>query len=72
MARVDEGQPQVQIERPPSPGRDVNGAPGRVRPVDPAEAPLERRAKRQGFALMIASSIVSLLVLYGAWVLLRL
>ena len=71
MARVDEGQPQVEIDRPPLRGRDVEAAPGRVRPADPVDGARERRAKRQGLALMIVSSIVSLFVLYGAWMLLR-
>jgi hypothetical protein len=76
VARGDGAQPQAEIERPP-PGRDAKGNIGRVRPLDagrraePAADPLQRRARRQGLALMIASSIVSLLILYGAWVALR-
>jgi hypothetical protein len=71
VARVDEGQPQVEIERSPLRGRDVNASPEMMPAADPAAAALERRAKRQGFALMVASSIVTLLLLGGAWVLLR-
>jgi hypothetical protein len=74
VARGDEAQPQVEIERPP-PGRDARGNIGRVRPLDagrtPAADPKQRRGRRQGLALMILSSIVSLLILYGAWVALR-
>jgi len=76
VARGDEAQPQVEIERPP-PGRDVRGNIGRVRPLDAGRStelppdPLQRRARRQALALMIASSIVSLLILYGVWIALR-
>jgi hypothetical protein len=75
VARGDGAQPQAEIERPP-PGRDAKGNIGRVRPLEgrraePAADPMQRRARRQGLALMIASSIVSLLILYGAWVALR-
>ena len=71
VARVDEGQPQAEVERPPLRERDVGGSRGVTPPADPSEAARERRAKRQGLALMIASSIASLLVLYGTWMLLR-
>jgi hypothetical protein len=72
VARVDEGQRQAEIDRPALRGRDVGSSPGGIAPTDPAEAALERRAKRQGLGLMVVSSIASILVLYGAWVLLRL
>jgi hypothetical protein len=68
VARVDEDHPQAEFQCPPL----RISSPGVIRPTDPSEAQLKRRAKRRGLGLMIASSIVSLLVLYGAWVLLRL
>jgi hypothetical protein len=77
VARGDESQPQVEIERPLPRGRDAKGNLGRVRRFevwrrnDATDARLRWRAKRQGFALMIASSVVSLLLLCGAWMLLR-
>jgi hypothetical protein len=38
---------------------------------DAIEKGLRRRARRQGLALMVASSFVSILALYGAWWLLH-
>jgi len=38
---------------------------------DANEAGLQRRARRQALALMIASGLVSILALYGVWTLLR-
>jgi hypothetical protein len=38
---------------------------------DATEKLLLKRARRQGFALMVASSIVSIMVLYGMWRLLH-
>lgn len=35
------------------------------------ETRLRRRARRQALALMVASSLLSILVLYGLWTLLR-
>lgn len=37
---------------------------------DAVENGLRRRARRQGLTLMIASSLLSILVLYGIWTLL--
>lgn len=60
-----------------------NGAGSRDRPLvtdrarlapgapDATEKRLLKRARRQGFALMVASSIVSIMVLYGMWRLLH-
>lgn len=38
---------------------------------DAIERGLRRRARRQALALMIASSLASILALYGVWTLLR-
>jgi hypothetical protein len=38
---------------------------------DVQESRLRRRARRQALALMVASSLVSILALYGIWTLLR-
>jgi len=38
---------------------------------DATEIKLRRRARRQALALMLASSVMSLVVLYGAWRLLH-
>lgn len=38
---------------------------------DAREAQSKRRARRQALALMVASGLVSILVLYGIWTLLR-
>lgn len=40
-------------------------------PADGHEAALRRRARRQGLLLMIGSSGVSILLLYGLWSVLR-
>ena len=70
VARGDDVQPQLEIERPRQ-GRDAKGNLGRLRfdvwRRDPVEGELERRARRQALALMVASSVISLLLLYGAW-----
>lgn len=39
--------------------------------ADRAEAALRRRARRQALLLLIASAGVSLVILYGAWTVLR-
>jgi hypothetical protein len=72
VLRSGDAPPTVELERP-SRGRDAQGNLGRVRlvPGDRREAQLRRRAKQQGLALMLASTAVSLLILYGAWLLLR-
>jgi hypothetical protein len=38
---------------------------------DAQETRLRRRARRQAVALMVASSVISILALYGIWTLLR-
>lgn len=40
-------------------------------PSDAVESRLRRRARRQALALMVASSLASVLALYAMWVLLR-
>ena len=76
MALGDNDQPQAEIERPLH-GRDAKGSPGRLcrfdvwRRADPDEAGLQRRARRLALAAMVASSLLSLLILYGLWLALR-
>ena len=72
MAHNGDAPPTVELERQ-SRGRDAQGNLGRTRlsPDDRREASLRRRAKRQGFALMLASTAVTLLILCGAWFALR-
>jgi hypothetical protein len=67
------------VADPPS----QNGAASRDRPPvtdrarlaagvpEATEKVLLKRARRQGFALMVASSIVSIMMLYGVWWLLH-
>ena len=45
--------------------------PTRWRVSDPREAAMQRRARRQALLLMVASSLASVVALYGAWRLLR-
>jgi hypothetical protein len=77
VALGNDGQPHVEIERQPPRGRDAKDGPGRVRRFDilrrpdPLETQLQRRARRQALALMAASSLLMLLILYGAWMALR-
>ena len=68
MARDGDAPATVELERQ-SRGRDAHGKPGRVRlaPDGRREALARRLAKRQGLALMLASAVVSLLILYGVW-----
>ena len=68
MAHDGDAPPTVELERQ-SRGRDAQGNLGRARfaPDDRREALARRLAKRQGLALMLASVIVSLLILYGMW-----
>jgi fatty acid desaturase len=54
-------------QRPPATKR-IWQAPGAA---DPTEEKLRRRARRQGLALMIASGLISIIVLYGVWWLLH-
>ena len=71
MAEDGDAPTTVALERRTR-GRDAVGNLGRVRfaPDEGREALLRRRAKRQGLALMLASAVVSLLILYGAWLVL--
>lgn len=77
VALGDNGQPQADIERPAQRGRNAKGKLGRVRPLDGwhladlHESKLQRRARRQALALMIVSSLLTLIILYGAWRALR-
>jgi hypothetical protein len=72
VARGDDLQPQLEIERPPQ-GAEAKGSARRLRldvwRGDPVENELQRRARRQALALMLASSVISLLLLYGVWTL---
>jgi hypothetical protein len=76
VAQGDNGQPQIEIERPPLREQAANED---IRPrrwfdwrhSDPLEPAAQRRARRQGLMLMIASSLLTTFILYGAWVALR-
>jgi hypothetical protein len=72
VARGDDLQPQLEIERPRQ-GADAKASQRRLRldvwRRDPVENQLRRRARRQALVLMLASSIISLLLLCGVWTL---
>lgn len=76
VAIRDDGHPQAEIERPPR-GRDAKGNLGRLRLFDiwrnpdPVEARKQRQARRLALLLLAASSVASLLILYGVWIMLR-
>lgn len=76
MAQGDNGQPQIEIERPPLREQAANEDLRLRRRFDWRHADLlepvaQRRARRQGLTLMIASSLLTIFILYGAWVALR-
>lgn len=73
MARDGDAPPTVELDRH-SRGRDAQGNLGRSRLApedDTREVRLRLRARREGLALMLASAVVSLLILYGVWLGLR-
>lgn len=51
--------------------RQERGAAAWQQVADAREIGLRRRARQQALALMVASSLVSILALYGIWTLLR-
>ena len=71
MAHDSDAPPTVELERQ-SRGRDAQGNLGRARLASDGgrEALARRLARRQGLALMLASVFVSLLILYGVWLVL--
>jgi hypothetical protein len=77
VALGDNDQPQVEIERPPSREQSGKINLGRAhrfdawRRADPARTELQRRARRQAFVLMVASSVLMVCILCGAWMALR-
>ena len=58
----EQGQSHAEVKSPPR----KRGYAAWLR-ADPAEDRARQRARWFGFALMLASSVVSLLVLYGVW-----
>jgi hypothetical protein len=77
VALGNNGQPQAEIDHPPPRGRNAKGDLGRVRRFDasrrgePVETSARRRARRVGLALLVASSLLTLMILYGVWATLR-
>lgn len=66
MAPGERGPSDVEVKRPAR----RNGYLSSPR-LDVSEERLRQRAKLIGFALMVASSLIALVLLYAAWVALR-
>ena len=71
VARDGDAPPTVELDRH-SRGRDAQGNLGRSRLAPEGDTREVRlRARREGLALMLASTVGSLLILYGVWLGLR-
>ena len=66
MAPGEQGPPETEVKRRLRGDADVSS-----REAGAAEAPPRRRARLVGLLLMIVSSIIALMVLYGVWRALR-